>query len=69
MSRARNRPKHALYGVTAGGNAFATSLASGIAGVARHPLEGAEKEGVAGFMKGVGKGGPRSSDQASHWGF
>ena len=56
MTRARNRPKHALYGIQAGGNAFANSLASGIGGLARHPLEGAEREGVAGFVKGVGKG-------------
>lgn len=56
MSKSRNRPKHALYGITAGGNAFANSLASGIGGLARHPLQGAEKEGVAGFFKGVGKG-------------
>ncbi|KAL9100888.1 MAG: hypothetical protein Q9163_003799 [Psora crenata] len=56
MSKSRNRPKHALYGVTSGGNAFATSLASGIGGLARHPLQGAEKEGFEGFMKGVGKG-------------
>ncbi|KAK2804138.1 hypothetical protein FQN50_006680 [Emmonsiellopsis sp. PD_5] len=56
MSKARNRPKHALYGVTSGGNAFAQSMASGIGGLARHPLEGAEKEGFQGFMKGVGKG-------------
>lgn len=56
MSKSRNRPKHALYGVTAGGNAFATSMASGIGGLARHPMEGAEKEGAVGFMKGVGKG-------------
>lgn len=56
MTRSRNRPKHALYGVTAGGNAFANSLASGIGGLARHPLEGAEKEGLGGFIKGVGKG-------------
>ncbi|KAJ5225571.1 hypothetical protein N7468_006796 [Penicillium chermesinum] len=56
MSKSRNRPKHALYGITAGGNAFATSLASGIGGLARHPLQGAEKEGMAGFIKGVGKG-------------
>ena len=56
MSRNRNRPKHALYGITSGGNAFATSLASGIGGLALHPLEGAEREGVAGFVKGVGKG-------------
>ena len=56
MSRSRNRPKHALYGVTSGGNAFASSMASGIGGLARHPLEGAEKEGAVGFVKGVGKG-------------
>ena len=56
MSKSRNRPKHALYGVTSGGNAFANSLASGIGGLARHPLEGAEKEGLGGFVKGVGKG-------------
>lgn len=56
MSRARNRPKHALYGVASGGSAFADSLASGIGGLARHPLQGAEKEGFQGFVKGVGKG-------------
>ena len=31
-------------------------MASGIGGLARHPLQGAEKEGAAGFVKGVGKG-------------
>jgi len=56
MARARNRPKHALYGVTSGGNAFASSIASGIGGLALHPIQGAEKEGVAGFVKGLGKG-------------
>jgi vacuolar protein sorting-associated protein 13A/C len=55
-TRNRNRPKHALYGITSGGNAFAESLASGIGGLARHPIEGAEKEGFGGFVKGVGKG-------------
>lgn len=56
MTRARNRPKHALYGVTAGANSFVSSLASGVGGLARKPLEGAEQEGAAGFFKGVGKG-------------
>ena len=56
MSKSRNRPKHALYGVTSGGNAFAASMASGIGGLARHPLQGAEKEGAVGFVKGVGMG-------------
>jgi vacuolar protein sorting-associated protein 13A/C len=56
MNRSRNRPKHALYGITSGGSAFASSLASGIGGLARHPMEGAEQEGALGFAKGVGKG-------------
>lgn len=56
MTKSRNRPKHALYGVTAGANSFVSSLASGVGGLARKPLEGAEQEGVAGFFKGVGKG-------------
>lgn len=56
MTRSRNRPKHALYGVTAGANSFVSSLASGVGGLARKPLEGAEQEGFAGFFKGVGKG-------------
>ncbi|KAL5336775.1 hypothetical protein BJX70DRAFT_400270 [Aspergillus crustosus] len=56
MSKTRNRPKHALYGITAGGRAFGNSIVSGIEGIARHPLQGAEKEGLQGFFKGVGKG-------------
>ncbi|CAI4219735.1 unnamed protein product [Parascedosporium putredinis] len=56
ITRARNRPKHALYGVTTGANSFLTSVASGVGGLARKPLEGAEQEGAFGFIKGVGKG-------------
>ena len=56
ITRARNRPKHALYGVTIGANSFMTSVASGVTGLARRPLEGAEEEGAVGFFKGVGKG-------------
>jgi vacuolar protein sorting-associated protein 13A/C len=56
ISRARNRPKHALYGVTIGANSFFTSVASGVGGLARKPIEGAEQEGALGFFKGVGKG-------------
>jgi len=56
ITRARNRPKHALYGVTAGANSLFTSVASGVGGLARKPLEGAEQEGAFGFLKGVGKG-------------
>ncbi|ROW17215.1 hypothetical protein VPNG_01341 [Cytospora leucostoma] len=56
ITRARNRPKHALYGFTTGANSFITSVASGVGGVVRKPLEGAESEGALGFFKGVGKG-------------
>ncbi|KAK0724982.1 hypothetical protein B0H67DRAFT_480247 [Lasiosphaeris hirsuta] len=56
ITRARNRPKHALFGVTAGANSLITSLASGVGGLARKPLEGAEQEGALGFFKGIGKG-------------
>ena len=56
ITRARNRPKHALYGVTAGANSLITSVASGVGGLAMKPLEGAEREGALGFFKGVGKG-------------
>jgi vacuolar protein sorting-associated protein 13A/C len=56
ITRARNRPKHALYGVTTGANSLFTSVASGVGGLARKPLEGAEQEGALGFFKGVGKG-------------
>ncbi|KAK2629859.1 hypothetical protein QTJ16_000679 [Diplocarpon rosae] len=56
MTRSRNRPKHALYGVTAGANSLVSSVASGVGGLARKPIEGAEQEGITGFFKGVGKG-------------
>jgi len=56
MARARNRPKHAVYGVTTGAKSLAKSLVSGVTGVVTKPLEGAEKGGVEGFFKGFGKG-------------
>ncbi|KAJ2597508.1 Vacuolar protein sorting-associated protein 13 [Coemansia sp. RSA 1721] len=56
MSRVRNKPKHAIYGVARGAESFAKSVGSGLAGVVMRPLEGAEQEGVGGFFKGVGKG-------------
>ncbi|GAA94842.1 hypothetical protein E5Q_01496 [Mixia osmundae IAM 14324] len=56
MRQFRNKPKHALYGFTAAGNSFFTSVASGIEGLAMKPIEGADAGGAAGFFKGVGKG-------------
>ncbi|KAJ3205144.1 hypothetical protein HDU82_005381, partial [Entophlyctis luteolus] len=56
LANARNRPKHAVYGVTAGVTAFGTSVASGLTGVLSKPVEGFAKDGAAGFFKGLGKG-------------
>ncbi|KAI0033184.1 hypothetical protein K488DRAFT_78064 [Vararia minispora EC-137] len=56
MNLRRNKPRHALYGVAAGAEALASSVASGVEGVVMKPLEGAESEGALGFFKGVGKG-------------
>ncbi|KAI0094888.1 vacuolar protein sorting-associated protein 13 [Irpex rosettiformis] len=56
MTQRRNRPRHAIYGVTAGMDALANSVASGVEGVLMKPLEGAESDGARGFFKGIGKG-------------
>lgn len=56
MTQRRNRPRHAIYGVAAGGEAFASSVSSAMEGVFMKPIEGAESEGAFGFFKGVGKG-------------
>jgi vacuolar protein sorting-associated protein 13A/C len=56
MTQRRNKPRHAIYGVTAGGEAFASSVTSAMEGVFMKPIEGAESEGAFGFFKGVGKG-------------
>jgi vacuolar protein sorting-associated protein 13A/C len=55
-NRQRNRPKHAIGGLSSGAKAFGTGVLSGVEGLAMRPLEGAEREGVGGFIKGVGKG-------------
>ncbi|KAF5390329.1 hypothetical protein D9757_002946 [Collybiopsis confluens] len=53
MTQRRNKPKHAIYGVAAGGEALASSVASAMEGVLMKPLEGAESEGAVGFFKGM----------------
>lgn len=55
-NRTRNRPKHAIGGLSSGAKAFGTGLLSGVEGLALRPLEGAEREGLGGFIKGIGKG-------------
>ncbi|RKP24242.1 hypothetical protein SYNPS1DRAFT_17479 [Syncephalis pseudoplumigaleata] len=56
ISKIRNKPKHALAGLSQGATSFASSVASGLTGVITQPLSGAENEGVGGFFRGVGKG-------------
>lgn len=56
MKRARNRPKHALYGITSGANSFVDNIASGVTGLALAPVQGATQGGALGFFKGLGKG-------------
>ncbi|PVU99655.1 hypothetical protein BB559_000513 [Furculomyces boomerangus] len=56
IARSRNRPRHAIMGVTQGAESFAKSVTSGITGVVMQPLAGAEKDGFGGFFMGVGKG-------------
>ncbi|CEP17102.1 hypothetical protein [Parasitella parasitica] len=56
MNMTRNKPTHAIYGVTQGVGYFGTSVASGFAGLVKRPIEGAESGGVVGFVGGVGKG-------------
>ncbi|KAI8340848.1 hypothetical protein BC941DRAFT_227149 [Chlamydoabsidia padenii] len=56
MKMTRNKPQHAIFGVTQGVTYFGTSVASGFAGLIKRPIEGAEESGVGGFFGGVGKG-------------
>ncbi|KAI8877271.1 DUF1162-domain-containing protein [Backusella circina FSU 941] len=56
LNMARNRPRHALVGVAQGANSLASSVFSGFSGLVTRPVEGANKEGLGGFFKGVGKG-------------
>ncbi|KAI8968041.1 hypothetical protein BDF20DRAFT_917267 [Mycotypha africana] len=52
----RNKPTHALYGVTQGVGYFGTSIVSGFTGLVKRPIEGAEEDGVVGLISGIGKG-------------
>ncbi|CCH41516.1 Vacuolar protein sorting-associated protein [Wickerhamomyces ciferrii] len=56
MSRRRNKPKHALYGFSAGASSFVEGISSGISGIALAPVQGANEGGAGGFIKGIGKG-------------
>jgi len=55
LAKFRNKPRHALYGLQAAGTSFFTGITSGVEGLALRPLEGAEQNGAAGFVTGIGK--------------
>lgn len=52
----RNKPKHIGHGVANGAMSLARGFTSGVTGVISQPLEGAQKGGVEGFFKGIGRG-------------
>lgn len=56
MKMGRNRPKHALNGLTSAANSLVDGITSGVTGLALAPVRGATEEGAAGFFKGLGKG-------------
>uniref|UniRef100_A0A803SLY5 Vacuolar protein sorting 13 homolog A n=1 Tax=Anolis carolinensis TaxID=28377 RepID=A0A803SLY5_ANOCA len=54
---AMNRqPSGIKEGLTRGGKGLVSGFVSGITGIVTKPIRGAQKEGAAGFFKGVGKG-------------
>ncbi len=56
IAKTRNKPKHGFFGISNGAHAVAQGVTSGISGIVQKPIEGANKEGVGGFFKGMGKG-------------
>ncbi|KAK7482167.1 hypothetical protein BaRGS_00026632, partial [Batillaria attramentaria] len=50
------RPANAREGFARGGKGLVMGVVDGVAGILRKPVEGAKREGVGGFFKGVGKG-------------
>uniref|UniRef100_A0A493TJU7 Vacuolar protein sorting 13 homolog A n=1 Tax=Anas platyrhynchos platyrhynchos TaxID=8840 RepID=A0A493TJU7_ANAPP len=50
------QPTGLREGITRGGKGLVSGFVSGITGIVTKPIRGAQKEGAAGFFKGVGKG-------------
>lgn len=50
------QPAGLREGITRGGKGLVSGFVSGITGIVTKPIRGAQKEGAAGFFKGVGKG-------------
>ncbi|KAG0246128.1 hypothetical protein B0O80DRAFT_498393 [Mortierella sp. GBAus27b] len=55
LGNQRNAPRHALSGLSKGASSLAEGLVSGVTGIVEQPLAGAQKDGVEGFFKGLGK--------------
>ena len=55
-SSGSGQPKHALYGVAQGAKSLGTGIFKGITGVVLDPLKGAQRDGLTGFVKGIGTG-------------
>merc|ERR1739838_1203627 len=55
-SMKNNRPSDAKESFARGGKSLMMGFVSGVTGVVKQPLQGARKEGAAGFFKGFGKG-------------
>ena len=56
ITKNRNKPRHALDGITTGTKLLGSGLSSGITGLVNKPMEGASKNGIEGFMMGIGQG-------------
>ncbi|ODV87231.1 hypothetical protein CANARDRAFT_5784 [[Candida] arabinofermentans NRRL YB-2248] len=56
LMRQRNKPKHPMNGFASGATSLMDGFSSGLMGIATAPIEGANREGAAGFFKGIGKG-------------
>ena len=52
----RQRPTLLPVSVVLAGEAFASSVSSGVTGLASDPIEGVQEGGAGGFFKGVGRG-------------
>ncbi|XP_077456591.1 intermembrane lipid transfer protein VPS13A isoform X1 [Stigmatopora argus] len=50
------QPSSFKEGLTRGGKGLVSGFVSGITGIVTQPIAGAQREGAAGFFKGVGKG-------------
>jgi len=53
---AQQQPTNAASGVVSGLQSGVNGLFAGVTGIVLDPIKGAQREGVGGFLKGVGKG-------------